>query len=86
MTVNADLQMIRLNAKGVDPPVFPEVLQQELQEFVSRHMVIEVVFEGANHKDLEKAVWEALMQEGLVGSVEIPQEAFLAVLQVGKDN
>ncbi len=70
-TVNADLQVIRLNAKGVDPPVFPEVLQQELQEFISRHLVIEVVFEGENHKDLEKAIWEELMREGLVGSVKI---------------
>jgi len=74
-TVNADLQVIRLNAKGVDPPIFPEVLEHEMQNFVSRHMVIEVVFEGENHKDLEKAVWEALMQEGLVGSVKIPHQS-----------
>ena len=65
-TVNADLQVIRLNAEGVGPPVFPEELQNELQEFVSRHMVVEVVFEGENHKDLEKAIWEELMREGLV--------------------
>ena len=75
MMVNADLQVIRVNAKGVAPPVFPEVLQKELQEFVSRHMVIEVVFEGENHKDLEKAILEEMMREGLVASVKLSHQS-----------
>lgn len=65
--LNVDLRVIRASGESLPSSYRIPQIQRELTDFVARELVISVTIEGDHHEDVERAIWEGLKQEGLLG-------------------
>ena len=72
--LNADLRVIRTSGKSQPPSYRISDIQREFQNFVAQELVISVSMEGESHAEIERAIGEALKQEGLISGTTYPNE------------
>lgn len=68
--VNSDLRIVRVSGQGVPAPWSLGVIRQEFMDFVRADVTISVSMEGESARELERAIWEALKQEGLLSAAQ----------------
>ena len=64
--LNIDLQIVQLTGEGIPTSNTKDKIQQELNDYLLNKVGVQLRIKGDQKKQIERAVWDGLHQEGLV--------------------